>query len=90
MLDMATRGAVEEGLRKARQGVDAAACAARLARVGGRDFDERTTGPGELVAEQVGETRPSRIRDAASAVTSNHSRDVQLFRHDDAVALGES
>ena len=90
MVTVATRGAAKDGLRATRLGVDAAACAARLAAVGGRHLDERAPRPRELVAEHVREAGPSRVRDAASAATANHPRDVQLLQHDDAVALGES
>ena len=90
MVLVATRGAVEGGLRATRLGVDAAACAARLRTVRGWHLDEGAARPREFVAEHVREAGPSRVRDAASAATSNHPRNVQLLQNDDAVALGES
>jgi hypothetical protein len=90
MVLKATRCAAEDGLRAPRGRVDATACAARLARGDGGHLDEPPTRPRELVAEHLCEARPSRVRDAARAPTSNHPRDVQFFQHDDAVALGES
>ena len=90
MVAVATRGTAEDGLRATRLGVDAAACAARLARVGGGHLDKGASRPRELVAEHVREAGPSRVRDAASAATSDHSSDVQFLQHNDAVALGES
>jgi len=46
--------------------------------------------PRKLAAEHLRESGPSRIRDAARQATSDHSRYVELFNHDDAVALGQS
>ena len=90
MVAVATRGTAEDGLRATRLGVDAAACAARLARVRGGHLDERASRPQKFVPQHLGKAGPSRVRDAASAATSNHSSDVQFLQHNDAVALGES
>ena len=90
MVTVAARGAAEDSLRRARQGVHAAARAARLARVGGRHLDERASGPCEFVTEHLCEAGPSSASNATSTPTSDHPRDVQFLQHDDAVALGES
>src|SRR5208337_2679240 len=84
------RGAAEDGLRATRLGVDAAARAARLARIGGGHLDKAAPQTTQLVAEHVSEAGPSRVGDAASAVTPDHPSNVQPFQHNDAVALGES
>ena len=90
MVTVATRGAEKDGLRGTRSRVHASAFPACLAAVGGRHLDEGASRPCELVAEHVREAGPSRIRDTASAATSNHPRNVQPLQHNDAVALGES
>src|SRR5271166_2593357 len=90
MVLVATRGAAKGCLRATRLGIDGAARAARLARVGGWHLNEGTSRPSEFVSEHVREAGPSRVRDSASAATSNHPRNVQPFQHNDAVAIGES
>lgn len=89
MITVAARGATEDGLRATRLGVDRAARAARLARIGGGYFDERASRPCEFVAEHVREAGPSRVRDVARTVTSDHPCNVQFFQNDNAVVLGK-
>ena len=90
MVPVATRGAAEDGLRRARLGVDAAARAARLGAIGSRNLDEGTSRPCELVAKHLGKLGPSDVCNAARQVAFDHPHDVQFFQHDYAVALGES
>ena len=63
---------------------------AGLRTVLGRNFHKLSTGPCQLVAEHVGEHRPSSVSYAASQPTSNHSSDVEFFNHDRAVAFDKS
>ena len=90
MVQESTRSTGERRLRATRRGVDASACAARLARVGSRHLDKGASRPRKFVAQHLREAGPSRVGDTASAATSNHSRDVQFLQHNDTVALGES
>lgn len=90
MVLVTTRSTEKDRLRDAGSHVNATACATRLARISRRNLDEQTTRPSKLVAEHLGEARPSRIPNTSGTMTSHHSSNVQLLQHDDAVALGES
>jgi len=90
MVLVATTRTTKYGLRSARCRVNRSASAARLRTIRGWDFDKRSSRPCELVAKHVGEAGPSNVADASPEVTADHPCDVQLFQHDDAVALGKS
>src|SRR5690606_40243869 len=89
MVDMPTTRTAE-AFPLAGSGVDGTAFGARLRTVGGGHFYEETAGPCELVAEHLREAGPSRVCDVAGQVAPDHACDVELFDHDDAVALGQS
>src|SRR5690606_19904625 len=89
MVDMPTTRTAE-AFPLAGSGVDGTAFGARLRTVGGGHFYEETAGPCELVAEHLREAGPSRVCDVAGQVAPDHACDVELFDHDDAVAIGQS
>lgn len=83
----ATRTA--EALAVPTVGVDDAARAARLRRVGGRNLDERSARPRELIAQHLGEAGPSGSGDMPrEVVVLDHAGDVELFDDHRSVALG--
>ncbi len=79
-----------EALSAARCSVHATARATRLRTVLRWHLDERSAIPAELVPQQFSELRPTGARDAASAVTSYHARNVELFDHDNSVGAGNT
>ena len=90
MVTVATTRTREDGLRRARERIHAAARAARLAGIRGGYFDHRASGPGHLVPEHVGELAPAGVEDASgeAGVRLDHVADLKLLEDDDAVALG--
>jgi hypothetical protein len=89
MIDVTAAGTTET-LSSTRERIYVPTSRTCLRAVLSRNFDKRSSGPLELVAEHFRKPGPSRVCDAACQSPSDHSRDVEIFDHDDTVALGVS